>query len=153
MLEGLQKVANDDEEKKLSNGQERLLTVMINPENVFKTVTEVCKLADISRTSYYKIMAKPKFVKRLEQEGYNIVKSALLPVVNTFKKEAINGSYKHGEAILKMGGMLEDKTRIEHSGKMINDVNVTGQIDMKQLTDEEVKLLEAIVIKSTSGTE
>ena len=46
----------------LTAAEQRLLEVLVNPANVGLSVTEKCKLANISRTTYYDLMQKPEFL-------------------------------------------------------------------------------------------
>ena len=43
----------------LTDNGKKLLEVLINPEHYGKSVTEKCRIAGISRDSYYRLMKEP----------------------------------------------------------------------------------------------
>lgn len=94
----------------------KLLEVLLNPEHANKTVTDICKIAGCTRTTYYAAMNKPEFVDIYEAKTKDLVKQAIAPVVNTFIKKALEGSYPHGKVVLEMAGLYSEKSQLEISG-------------------------------------
>ena len=41
--------------------EQKLLEILLSPEHRTKTVTDICKIANCSRPTYYDAMAKPEF--------------------------------------------------------------------------------------------
>jgi hypothetical protein len=131
----------------LTNERMKLLEVISNPEHRFKSITDICKIAGVQRITYYRAMKDQNFVTAIKRKKEELLNGAILPVINTFIKEAIRGSYKHGEALLKMSGDLIEKQEIK--GEFKTEVNST--IDMSKLSAEELKQLESIVAKSSES--
>lgn len=89
----------------LTNAEDRLLEVLLDPKNRLSNTTERCKLAGISRTSYYKIMRRPEFIEVYRQQAYDLFAQNIGPVVTAFIKQACQGSFPHGNEILEIMGM------------------------------------------------
>ena len=95
-----------------SPSEERLLETLLNPENVGKSITAKCKLAEISRTTYYELMDKPEFLKLYNKSGIDLIKSEIAPLIQVGVKEAMNGSFPHWKVLLEMGGVYREKQDI-----------------------------------------
>lgn len=109
------------DEYKPTNAEEKLLGVLLNPEHRFLSITDTCKEAKVVRDIYYKAFKKPKFVAYYKKRSLNLVDQSLGPVINTFKKMAIAGSFQHGKALLEMGGLHLDKIGlVDKDGENIN---------------------------------
>lgn len=89
--------------------QIRLLEVMLNPEHRFKTVTQICALAKISRMTYYRAFENQKFVTLYKAKGKDLVSASVLPVINAFVREAVRGSFQHGKALLEIAGITTEE--------------------------------------------
>lgn len=105
-------------EYRLSDKERALLEVLLNPEHRTKSITDICKVAGISRPTYYSVMEKPEFKAIYEDKTKDLIKQAIGPVVNTFVREALRGSFQHGKVILEMAGLYSEKTTIEHTGEV-----------------------------------
>ena len=90
-----------------TNAEKKLLSILFNPEHRFASITKTCELAGVSRNSYYDAFDKPEFVGYYKKKARDIVDQAVMPVINTFKKMAIAGSFQHGKALLDMAKMSE----------------------------------------------
>lgn len=99
-----------------TKAEEKLLEVLVNPENKDKTVSEICALANIGRRTYYDIFKKTEFVNYYQQLSFELVKQAVMPVINSVAKEAKAGSFQHSKMILEMAQMYTEKIKQEHSG-------------------------------------
>lgn len=102
---------------KLTEAEEKLLEVLLSPENRMKNITEICHITGISRMTYYRAFEKPEFVERYKRESKELVNKAVAPVVNAFIREAKRGSFQHGKVLLEMAGMYEEKKVAEITGK------------------------------------
>ena len=91
----------------------KLLEILLNPEYRTKSITEVCKIANCSRPTYYDAMAKPGFKAIYEDKTKDLIKQSIGPVVNTFVREALRGSFQHGKVILEMAGLYSEKSTID----------------------------------------
>lgn len=105
----------------LTKKEQELLELLLNPQHRTKTVTEICKLADCSRTVYYKAFQKPEFKQKYEDEAKELVKQAIGPVVNTFIREALRGSFQHGKVILEMAGIYSEKSSLDITVDVVVD--------------------------------
>ncbi|MFT4146415.1 MAG: phBC6A51 family helix-turn-helix protein [Mobilitalea sp.] len=105
-------------EQNLTNEEQTLLEVMLNPESRMKSVTEICKLAKIERATYYKAFQKPEFVEIYKQKSIDMVKQSAASILNTFIQEAQQGSFRHGKVILEMAGLYAEKSNINVSGQL-----------------------------------
>ncbi len=93
--------------------EQRILEVLLNPENRDKTVKEKCRIAEVDRKTYYKAFKKPEFADLVKDESRQLVLAAVLPIIHTFIKKGKKGSYQHGKVILEMAGLYQEKTKTE----------------------------------------
>lgn len=120
----------------LTDKENNLLEVLINPENRMKSVCDICKLANCSRPIYYKAFTKEGFVTAYNAKSRELVKQSVAPVINTFIREAQRGSFQHGKIILEMAGLYTEKQEIEHSGE-----TTVKTYDLSKFTIDELKEL------------
>ncbi|OZV10782.1 hypothetical protein CIW83_18355 [Tissierella sp. P1] len=120
--------------------EKALLEVLINPENRMKSITDICKIAKCSRSTYYEAFSKPEFVEIYKQYSVDLVKQSVASVLNTFIREAQRGSFQHGKVLLEMAGVYTEKQQLDHSGN-INTNNpyegLTKEQLLKLASDEE----------------
>lgn len=90
--------------------EKNLLEVLLNPENRMKSISDICKLANCSRPIYYEAFAKSGFNELYKSKAQELIKQSVVPVVNTFVREAQRGSFQHGKVILEMAGLYTEKT-------------------------------------------
>lgn len=105
--------------------EEKLILALANPENIGLSITDLCHVAGISRKTYYEAFKKPEFVQMCRETSFDLVKQAVMPVINTFVREAKKGSYNHGKVILEMAQVYTEKQQRE----------ITGQIAIRKLED------------------
>ena len=105
-----------------------ILELLLTPEHRTKSITDICKLAGCSRTIYYDAMAKPEFKAIYEQKTKDLIKQSIGPVVNTFVREALRGSFQHGKVILEMAGLYSEKSQVD-----VNmDFNINLTVDERR---------------------
>ena len=97
--------------------EEKLLEVLLNPENLGKTVTEKCNLAKIARNTYYDIMKKPEFVKLQNNLAINLIRDKVSDVLQASVKCATTSGargFQDRRMLLEMFGVVvkEDDNRI-----------------------------------------
>ena len=93
----------------------RLLKVMSNSENYGKTVTDICKLADISRVTYYELLKKQEFIEYKKTISINMLHESLFPIMSALAREAKKGSHNHIKLALEMVGVYTPKGKIDIS--------------------------------------
>jgi len=107
---------------KLSDKERLILEVLLNPEYRTKSISDICKIAGCSRPTYYDAMAKPGFMAIYEQKTKELVKQSVGPILNTFVREALRGSFQHGKVILEMAGLYSEKSTL--------DINETFNVNL-----------------------
>jgi len=107
--------------------EQRILEALLNPENRLKKVTEICRIADVDRKTYYNAFRKPEFVALVKDESQRLVLATVLPTIHAFTKEAKKGSYQHGKVLLEMAGVYCEKKELE----------LSGTIKLTELLDDE----------------
>ena len=128
-------------------GKEKiLLEVLLNPKNRTRTITDICRIAECDRMTYYRAFEKPGFKELYKKKSKEYIDQNIGQVVAAFVNEAKRGSYNHGKVILEMSGLYTEKQKIEHSGSMKTNI----KIDLSKYTVEELKNLEQLANKSTS---
>jgi hypothetical protein len=98
--------------------EKALLEVLLNPEHRMKSITDICKIAGCDRVTYYNAFAKPGFSELYKEQSKDLVRQAVAPVLNTFVREAIRGSFQHGKVILEMADVYTESSKIEHAIKV-----------------------------------
>lgn len=89
-----------------TTAEEKLLDVLLQPENRFKSVVDICAIAGVERKVYYRAFKKPEFMAFYKAECKRMVDRALGPVLSAFVKQAVAGSFQHGKVLLEMGGLI-----------------------------------------------
>ena len=117
----------------LTENDKRLLEVLLNPDYRMKSITDLCNIAKISRMAYYRAMEKPEFKSLYKAKSKELVDNAIAPVLNTFVREALRGSFQHGKVILEMAGLYSDKQQIEVTGGI--DVNLSRSEIQSRIAD------------------
>ena len=120
---------------KPTTAQNKLLVVMLNPNNRFLSITDICKTAKCNRATYYKAFSTPKFVGYYKSKSRDLVDQAIMPVVNALIKNAKAGSQSHIKMVLEMSEMHIEKKVHQLTGKD------GGPIETKQvsMTQEEIE--------------
>lgn len=91
--------------------EKRLLEVLLNPENLGKSVTELCNLAEVSRNKYYDAMKKEDFVELVSETSQELVMAKIGDVVNaTYKYALSEKGHQDRKMLLTMAGIFVEKT-------------------------------------------
>jgi hypothetical protein len=134
----------------LSDKMKALLEVLLNPEHRTKSVTDICKIAGCSRPVYYDAMQNPEFKALYEQRTKDLIKNSIGPVVNTFIREALRGSFQHGKVLLEMAGLYSEKTQIDVTGTVEHLINGLSREELRaEIAALEQKRLQAQAIDVT----
>jgi hypothetical protein len=111
-------IVQNQTEYQLTEKEKALLEVLLNPEYRTKSITDVCKIANCTRSTYYEAFSKPGFKAIYEERTKELIKQSIGPVVNSFVREAIRGSFQHGKVILEMAGLYSEKSTLEVTGEV-----------------------------------
>jgi hypothetical protein len=101
--------------KRLSPERWRLLEVLVNPENRFKSVTELCHLARCSRRVYYKAYNDPEFRNVQEDLAIMLIKQSVISSIHALQREAARGSFQHIEKVLQLAG-VDKRIQLDQRG-------------------------------------
>lgn len=93
--------------------EERLLTILLNPEYIDKNVSEKCLAANVSRQIYYDAMKKPGFEELVRGYRESILQGEISDLIQIGISEAKKGSYQHWKTLLEMAGAYAPKTKTE----------------------------------------
>jgi hypothetical protein len=99
--------------------EQKLIEVLCDPKNYGKSVTEICKVADISRDVYYTAIKKPGFVDYYNSIMLQIMKGKVGDVLKAVAKYAIEEPRCHQDRkmLLEMAGIYTEKKIQEITGK------------------------------------
>ena len=88
--------------------EEKLLSVLLNPDNLGLSVVEKCQLAKISRTTYYEIMKRPEFAKLQNNLAVSLIRDKISDVLQATVNSAIKGGsrgYQDRRMLLELYGI------------------------------------------------
>lgn len=123
----------------LTEKEQILLEVMLNPEYRMKSITDICSIAKCDRATYYRAFAKKEFTEEYNAKSKELIKQSVAPVINTFIREAQRGSFQHGKVILEMAGIYTESSKVE--SKVTSD-NTNINIDYSSLPDDALAEIE-----------
>lgn len=115
--------------------EKKLLEVLINPNSVNLSVTELCNQAGVSRNKYYEAMKKEGFTTLVTQITMDLLKGKVSNVLNaTYKYSLEEKGHQDRKMLLTMLDLYKDKSETEHSGHIS-----TGKLDsiLEQLSDTD----------------
>jgi hypothetical protein len=85
--------------------------------------------------AYYRAFDKPEFKELYKSQSKALVDQSIAPVLNTFVREALRGSFQHGKVILEMAGLYSEKSTI--------DVNETFNMNLT-VDDRRSRLIDIL---------
>ena len=129
---------------------ERLSRILKDPSCIILSVSKICKLADISRPTYYNLFKDTDFVRKVEQEAQELLLRNDLPVLHNITEKAKNPetkSHHWAQMFMKMRGRLSDQPVKPAQIKVVFNVNRPPEIktinnepltiEVSRSTDEE----------------
>ena len=90
----------------------KLLDVLIDPNNRFLTVDEMCKKAKVCRDIHYRAFKKPEFCEYYNKLSHTILARSVAPIYNSMAREAVRGSHPHQKTCLEMLGLYTEKLEV-----------------------------------------
>ncbi|MFQ7653332.1 MAG: phBC6A51 family helix-turn-helix protein [Enterococcus gallinarum] len=115
--------------------EKKLLEVLLNAENVGKSVQELCNLAGVSRNKYYDAMKKQEFVDLVNKTTMALIKGKAANVLNAAYNFALTEKgHQDRKMLLTIAGIYTDKQETEISGHIRTD-----KLDsiLTQLSDDD----------------
>ena len=91
-----------------SDTEQKILDALLDPANKYKNVTDLCQAAKCSRQAYYDAFKRTGFATLYRKLTLDLVKQSVAPVINTFIKQAVSGSFQHGKVLLEMAEMYQE---------------------------------------------
>lgn len=95
---------------------------MSTPGNNYLSVTALCKLAGISRVTYYHYFDSQEFVKAYDRMTKDLIKGAVIPIVNAAIREGKQSSFQDRKMLLEMAGIYQSKSSVDLSTKRFEDL-------------------------------
>jgi hypothetical protein len=114
-----------------TESERKLLDVLLSPEHRMKSIKELCLIVGINRATYYRAFEKPEFKALYKSMSRELVDQSIAPVLNTFVREALRGSFQHGKVILEMAGLYSEKSTLELTG----EVTLTAEDRRQRIAD------------------
>ena len=112
----------------------RLLEALSDPASRMKSVTEICKVAKISRDTYYKLLKERGFVEVYREFSFDMVKHKIAQLINALLHQATRGSAQHLRMALEMAGLYVKKQKEELEIPGLAEL-LTEAIDRKKARD------------------
>jgi hypothetical protein len=121
----------------------KLLEVLSNPENRFKNISDICKIAEISRPTYYSAFEKPGFLREQRKRAQQMFKQYEMPVISAFIREATRGSYPHGKVVLEILGLYKEESNVNTkvTGEVVNTYEHKLELEGQLKDDPESREL------------
>ena len=99
----------------LSPAGEQLLAVLVDPLARTMSIADVCKTADISRDSYYRLFKQEQFVAAYMDACKTACITAAMPTMQSVAGRAIAGDMQAAQMILAMTGLHQPAARVYHT--------------------------------------
>lgn len=117
--------------------EKRLLEVLINPNNLGKSITHICELANISRRKYYDAIKKDDFNNLVNKITMDILKNKASNVLNaTYKYSLEEKGHQDRKMLLNILGVYTDKQEIKHEDNTTKNIhNMTDEEKQKRIEE------------------
>lgn len=122
--------------QRLTPTEKRLIEALLEPNNRFKSISDICDTAKCSRNSYYRAFNKPHFREEYKRQAAALSERHLGQVMNAFVREATRGSFQHGRVLLEMAGVYTEKSKHEHSGPDGGPIQWVDLVRLAESDDE-----------------
>jgi hypothetical protein len=129
-------VVQNGTKQRLTPTEKRLIEALLEPNNRFKSISEICDTAKCSRNTYYRAFNKPHFREEYKRQAAALSERHLGQVMNAFVREATRGSFQHGRVLLEMAGVYTEKSKHEHSGPDGGPIQWVDLVKLAKSDDE-----------------
>lgn len=99
----------------LTSRQLKVLEVMTNPDYYLKTQDEKAQAAGVSLRMLQYTVRLDKYKEALESLRKDILSRSLTPLIRKAFKEAMADSFQDRQMLLKIGGVLVEKSQVDLS--------------------------------------
>lgn len=131
-----------------TRAQNKLLTVMLIPENRHLSITDTCIMAKCNRSTYYKAFDNSKFVAYYKKKSKDLVDQAVMPAVNALIKGAKGGSHPHLKMLLEMAEMHADVRHHQLTGKDGGPIETKGATITGEMSPKEASTIYSQLVKN-----
>ena len=114
----------------------RLAKIYQKPESLLMDKKTICKAADISLSTYNKIMRDPDFKKTIEEIKFQLLARGKGAVIQTLIEKALSGDVQAMKLFLQLGGDLSQDNK---------GVVVQNTITNVRLSKEERKKIDGLI--------
>ena len=96
----------------LSEAGHNLIKVISQPEARLMTVTDICKVANISRDSYYRLFRQQDFINAYYEACRVTSIQAAMPAMQALSAQAAGGDVAACKAMLELNGLYQNTATI-----------------------------------------
>lgn len=132
--------------------EEKLLEVIANPDHFGKNVTERCKLAGVTRTTFYDAMQKRGFVDYYNGLMLNLIRSSVGDIITATIKFGTKSKANSADRriLLEMAGIYAPRVVNEITGEGGGPLRIEFGVTRPERPEleagQEIKTIEAKVI-------
>ena len=97
----------------------KLFQVLIDPQYLGTNVDELCRIADVSRDTYYRLMKDERFTQEVTNTSKQLVMAKIGDVINATYENAIGErGHQDRKLLLTMAGLYTDKQETTINGSL-----------------------------------
>ncbi len=142
-----------------SRAQWRVFVVVTNPKHFDKTREQQYKLAKVSRSRFYSILADPEFRQATHGHVLAQLSSAVAKIINAAAESALlpgRDGHHDRRMLLTMAGLYSDKQTIEHGGSVEHRLTIDEALTRAHARRDEIakqaRESEGLVIEGEART-
>ncbi len=122
----------------MTDCEQKLLEVLVNPEHHGLNVLEKCQIANISRDTYYRLIKKPEFIKILTDMSFDLIKSRISEIVNATISHALKDPKCHSDRkmLLELINVYKERQQI--------DINPNNDFDEMSREEREARIMDLL---------
>lgn len=129
----------------LSEKEGALLSVLADPTVLQLDITKICKLAGISRPTYYAAFKNENFRKALEEQTQIVLKRSELPVVHNVLEKAKDPTVKAhhwAQMALRMMGRLDAASQKPAQINVVFTNVIRPKVEREKIIEGEAEVFE-----------
>jgi len=123
----------------------RLLNTLANPENYALSVAELCRKANISKPTYYRLLRRPSFISKMKEVIHGLIGSSVIPIIHKVTDQAKQGSFPHQRIIFEMVELYSSLMKVDM------DLNIKPFYTYEKILPRLIELKEKGLLKSYTG--
>ena len=142
-----------------SRAQWRVFAVVTNPKHFRKTRNQQHRLAKVSRSRFYAILADPEFRQATHEHVLTRLCSAGAKIINAAVESSLlpgRDGHQDRRMLLTMAGLYSDKQTIEHGGSVEHRLTIDEALTRAHARRDEIakqaRESEGLVIEGEART-